>query len=520
MNARPTPDGESPSTPSLFLPQLRRSRRGSVASLDSTSQLGKETLAEALDHIHITASQSEALTTFNEYTSPPSSSSGPEGKSISSDLQGGLSGLYNRFKASVGNVKDIVTLSGEDAIADDAAIQSPRLALPAPASARSFHDPIKSPNPSIHALGESKSINSSRNSSHGAATAEAPMQNDSRSPRSQNSVSGGSFSGSRIASTPNVSLKSTMNMAASALSVATPAVAEVNVNAVKELPVKDENGNATTVMSAAELANPSLGPFTEVSLSFTAGQRKALSLQSRASDRPDTNEHRLDSPSIVVSKSSMDALEEPATRERNEVVSPKPAHSSKSSVNDDNAPQRRYAAPSGTYEHGKAISTVTRPSNDKTSAATKANPTTTSQNSSTGVPRLVDAEKNIPNTTKEIPQYQHVEISMPKSIQSQTSSRSRTPDVSLTRGSSEVTSASLIHTSGHKVPFSKGTHQDLRSSSTVLSQARSKILNKEYWMRDENARDCFNCGDPFSTFRRKHHCSEYCLAPTLQALSY
>lgn len=25
-------------------------------------------------------------------------------------------------------------------------------------------------------------------------------------------------------------------------------------------------------------------------------------------------------------------------------------------------------------------------------------------------------------------------------------------------------------------------------------------------MRDENAKDCFHCGEPFSTFRRKHHC--------------
>ena len=33
-----------------------------------------------------------------------------------------------------------------------------------------------------------------------------------------------------------------------------------------------------------------------------------------------------------------------------------------------------------------------------------------------------------------------------------------------------------------------------------------KLLGREYWMRDENAKDCFNCGDAFSTFRRKHHC--------------
>ncbi|EAW06472.1 1-phosphatidylinositol-3-phosphate 5-kinase FAB1 [Aspergillus clavatus NRRL 1] len=40
----------------------------------------------------------------------------------------------------------------------------------------------------------------------------------------------------------------------------------------------------------------------------------------------------------------------------------------------------------------------------------------------------------------------------------------------------------------------------------VVSQLRSKLLSKEFWMRDENAKDCFHCGETFSTFRRKHHC--------------
>jgi 1-phosphatidylinositol-3-phosphate 5-kinase len=38
------------------------------------------------------------------------------------------------------------------------------------------------------------------------------------------------------------------------------------------------------------------------------------------------------------------------------------------------------------------------------------------------------------------------------------------------------------------------------------AKLRSKILAKELWMRDETAKECFYCGEPFSTFRRKHHC--------------
>nr|POE77773.1 1-phosphatidylinositol 3-phosphate 5-kinase fab1 [Quercus suber] len=35
---------------------------------------------------------------------------------------------------------------------------------------------------------------------------------------------------------------------------------------------------------------------------------------------------------------------------------------------------------------------------------------------------------------------------------------------------------------------------------------RRRVISKEFWMKDENAKDCFSCGQSFSTFRRKHHC--------------
>lgn len=35
---------------------------------------------------------------------------------------------------------------------------------------------------------------------------------------------------------------------------------------------------------------------------------------------------------------------------------------------------------------------------------------------------------------------------------------------------------------------------------------RQPLISKEYWMKDESAKECFSCGKPFTTFRRKHHC--------------
>lgn len=43
-------------------------------------------------------------------------------------------------------------------------------------------------------------------------------------------------------------------------------------------------------------------------------------------------------------------------------------------------------------------------------------------------------------------------------------------------------------------------------NSSFIHQMRRKILSRDFWMKDENAKICFGCGDSFSTFRRKHHC--------------
>ena len=32
------------------------------------------------------------------------------------------------------------------------------------------------------------------------------------------------------------------------------------------------------------------------------------------------------------------------------------------------------------------------------------------------------------------------------------------------------------------------------------------LLPQQYWMKDENCKECFSCGKNFNTFRRKHHC--------------
>jgi 1-phosphatidylinositol-3-phosphate 5-kinase len=96
-------------TGSVLSPLGLRSRRNSLASITGSSHVDKEQLAQALDAIHNTASQSETLTTFNEFASPPTASSGVESKGLAGELmQNGLSGLYSRFRGAVVGGKDKV----------------------------------------------------------------------------------------------------------------------------------------------------------------------------------------------------------------------------------------------------------------------------------------------------------------------------------------------------------------------------------------------------------------------------
>ncbi|KAF5374961.1 hypothetical protein D9758_000503 [Tetrapyrgos nigripes] len=44
------------------------------------------------------------------------------------------------------------------------------------------------------------------------------------------------------------------------------------------------------------------------------------------------------------------------------------------------------------------------------------------------------------------------------------------------------------------------------SVSKVIRRIRGEGLSKDYWMDDENAKECYDCKSLFTTWRRKHHC--------------
>lgn len=509
MTARPTPDGESPSASSSFLSQLRPPRRDSLASLSSTSQVDKGNLAEALDQIHSTASQSDALTTFNEYTSPPSSSSGGEDKGNVSELKGGLSGLYSRFRTSVGNVKDIVTLSGEDSFVDDISTKSPRHALPTPTPTRVLFDLSKSANPLLNIATEARSLNGSRHSSRGPISEEASAQDSARKSRPSNVSSGVLLVGTKTASGSTGPLKSPANLTTAAASVASPAVVVINVNAIKESTLTNDATLNIPNQDTAAVKNPTSGSRAEARLSSAVGQQRPASLQSH-STAPHEDSLTIAVDPLVPISSQINPDDTPKRpSESGENGDAKAVRSRGSSTINTNLSYRSYMrSPEDTGIEKRDPVPGKSGNSGKETPRIIADPGSPQPPTTGGlVPSEVD--RGFLSADRVNQSYQPLELPMPKPVELPPDSPALTSDKSLTRTSSETTATGLVHASRHKQPAGKSYKRDPMRNDVILPQARSKVLDREYWMRDENARDCFYCGDSFSTFRRKHHCSMF-----------
>jgi len=69
---------------------------------------------------------------------------------------------------------------------------------------------------------------------------------------------------------------------------------------------------------------------------------------------------------------------------------------------------------------------------------------------------------------------------------------------------------------GYSSGFGSGARGKNAGSDTINSQAkvgaalrqlrRGGGLTKDFWMKDENCKECFLCGRTFTAWRRKHHC--------------
>ena len=530
MGSQPMKDRQSPSASSSFLiPQLRQSRRGSLASLSSTSQLDKEALSQALDQIHSSASQTETLTTFNEYTSPPSSSSGPDSKGITSELHGGLSGLYSRFRASVGNVKEIVHLGSEEPVGEAFSSANYKDSTKSPASSsKNLAQPGPFTSSSTTAVQDNSVSTQEQRSAAGTAGAETLNSEDVGQVK-PSKISLGNLN-SKSASGSLTTLKSAPTTLTQAAQTSTirPALAEINVSAVKQGSI------------AVELPPNSTSKSPHDSYHTDGNARAQDDLHIHTSNRASNASVNTHSDTLLSSKSTRSNGDQLAVRlDSSRTKSSTPSHceptSDKSIEQADRKQSKDHVQPfsgledDGHYKDTYAVTEASSDTDDDRVASPKMIKNySKGQDDDFGISERKQDSGKSPMFTKK-GGYQHLALPLRKTMAPPMVSRTDSPNPSLSRTSSYETNTDSVTEpvlrpspniefnqasqtpKGNVVtpqpPDPSASHQDPRTMN-VFSQVKNKVLNKEYWMKDENARDCFYCGDSFTMVRRKHHCSK------------
>ena len=530
MGSKSIRDGDSPSASTFLIPQLRHSRRGSLASLSSASQLDRETLSQALDHIHNTASQTETLTTFNEYTTPPSSSSGPESKGIAGELQGGLSGLYSRFRASVGNVKDVVNLGVEESVVEEAtSLTNAKRGIKSPApSTKGTSQPARVASSSASTLLESPTSRSGRQSPVATSNLDTLRSDPNRQSKLSKASLGATSSKSASESLAGLKFPPATLTQAAQPSTIRPALAEVNISAVKQGSLSADPLSCTTTVFPGETLqfdssigaqSIQTGPRAKNEID-AAGPFDSDAVLSHKSART-ISDYQAGASASDRFRTVAASLHQPlGDRERVKSAGPQ----SEDSV---------QPFPSFQVDHEKLTYAGTEASSDADDDEMAIGPRFITSHGNGGGNVLTaadrDGEPGPAHSFTRKKGYQHLALPLRKSMAPPVLSRSQSPNPSLSRASSSEADAGSLATSlSRRMPPTDGivspnpaqirtstsrptdpsvVHRDLRTLN-VFSQVKNKVLNKEYWMKDENAKDCFYCGDPFTTFRRKHHCSK------------
>ncbi|KAL9616869.1 MAG: hypothetical protein Q9160_008291 [Pyrenula sp. 1 TL-2023] len=500
-------DAPSPSASSIFLPLGRRSRRESRASI--STQIDKETLMEALDNIHTAASQSQTLTVFNEYTSPPSASTSIESKGLAGELQGGLTGLYNKFRASVGGARDVTPNAGKSVesqiLSDDTSTRSSGRSTPStrpashgtkpsqieivaglPTSAQTsrLHSPVLTSFENANVEGLSQNSNTSKHTAK--PTSVMPKNNVPSAPPLKSPIG------------PLTTQNTT---------TVDPTLSEVTVNAVK-----DNHKHPSTSSRPVHLQGKSTHDQTRAK-----EEERSLRIPStQAPHSPDFPDHQLPSPRLT------------------ETVLPEKRRGNGRKLHEREDSLQSIHLPEPLSSQHSRSSTIVDGSAEGLAKLQDTPPLTriSTRDSSTTQPksphplRLMTGENNLKQGAATAPLSLDTAgtIASNSSITNITSpgkrqadkltprvSQSRLPGFARTVSSDSTVTGSTIgpHIRFSNVGSDGPTELNGRAdgiSGAAINKMKSKLLDKEFWMRDENAKDCFHCQEPFSTFRRKHHC--------------
>ncbi|KAJ6196762.1 phosphatidylinositol-4-phosphate 5-kinase [Bipolaris maydis] len=384
-------------------------------------------LQPSLNQLHATASRSDTLTTFDDFTVPPAPSVVGEPKGI--DLvQGGFSGLYSRLRASVGGARD-QPQDGHGSIASKTA----------------------TPPSSRHGV---------TNSSPGTTSVSSPI----------------------VASGPSSRLQSP----------ATATFAEALP------PSRDSNISSTTITSKASISTTRSRPSIAPTLDTVSASRQddayvlsPVSTHSKAHGTSHTDLPRSNTPRDLAHQDDDDIDDEGmATTGLEGSASDGARFKNGADVSRDSLSRVTSRADSQ-YQPPRSAASKARDQLEKSAEAAQANHATGNSQSSSHKPEP-QRPPLLSVGPSHLPGYHLSRASSSDGLSSAaTTSTIRTPTVPPIEEIQRRTQAAPAGQSAARSTF---------------TQMRRKILDREFWMRDENAKACFNCGDAFTTFRRKHHC--------------
>lgn len=425
----PSPPPKSALSPSpVASHEDLKSRRDSFNSISTVSQVDKEQLAQALDKIHTSASQSDALTTFNDFAPPPAPVAVDHKGSPTDLVHQGFSGLYSRMKEAVG-------------------IGNARTHGLDPEDVERYEGAVKRGKSLSVSLNRADAV-SSQASDYPQGTASSSEsavipEGSSLAPQSSKSSSAGTSSTAKtVPSLPKI-------VKATAPVVADTAVAPVTVSAFKD---SDSTREVT-------------------SRTDDSGRRIINQL-------PDIR---------TTSASRTSSVYDPSD-------SRQPSYSEK-------VMNQRGSRREGSFSQDGSTDTPLSPartSNTMTSSlsVSRARPTTDNLKKPAVIDRIsrsrTSAEMHSRSSSHEgTAEPSPINMSAHGSVYHDSFSHNEKPE--------------KLVSGGVRIPGTRAV-EGTGVVSNRLEMMRKQVLSKEFWMADETTKECFQCGAPFSAFRRKHHC--------------
>ncbi|KAK6371033.1 Mitochondrial distribution and morphology protein 12 [Lithohypha guttulata] len=423
----------------------RRARGESRASLASNA--ATRSISHPANEHAVPTSVVQDLTSFSDLTEPPPSTSQPENKGLTGDIQGGLSGLYSKFKATVGGVKD--------------------------------SDRTIATTPTIHTT---PGTNTSTTSGMTSLVQSSHVLASDTANKMELSMSRFNPKAGKLAmSSPGLRSPNAATMPAN---LADPALTELTIHATSNVRSHSRAGSSQGLDDSHHSDRSVLSPSDEQNL------RKVLSKIDHDS-RSALPRHERQPPSLTridtkISTHSRNNSEVPAQIQKPKDIS-KSHHVPQTATKDDpliNVVPVQHESP---IDRRSTLSPLDLLADHDSGYQITDSVTTRRAVSPTSQSKISAPRPAHKVSHSKLPGFQ--------------GSRASSTDSGRTSGILAVNKDTrAIPEDGYTEEY-QYTHYPRPSS-----RLRSRLLAREFWMKDENARDCFRCGELFTTFRRKHHC--------------